>query len=98
MYFFVLFVIFLERLLNGIQQAKQILVAKISESSSENQEELTKHIDKVAKSAGSKYFVNNVLVLYFYIIYLYFGVIIFVNLVNLFSQHNALDWILKKLL
>lgn len=41
--------------MNGIQQAKQILAAKIGESSSENQEELTKHIDKVAKSAGSEY-------------------------------------------
>lgn len=44
----------LERLLNGIAQTKQILAAKIGETSTENQEELSKHAEKVAKSATSK--------------------------------------------
>lgn len=46
---------FIERLLNAIQQTKQIIAAKISESSAETQEELTKHIEKVAKTTTSKY-------------------------------------------
>lgn len=47
-------VLILERLLSGISQAKQVLAAKLSESATEKQEELSVHLEKVAKSATSK--------------------------------------------
>ncbi|KAL3278553.1 hypothetical protein HHI36_016099 [Cryptolaemus montrouzieri] len=37
------------RLLNGIQQAKQILVAKLNETSSDKQAELTQHLEKISR-------------------------------------------------
>ncbi|KAK9872629.1 hypothetical protein WA026_018762 [Henosepilachna vigintioctopunctata] len=37
------------RLLNSIQQTKQILVAKFNESSSEKHEELSQHLEKISK-------------------------------------------------
>jgi hypothetical protein len=43
-----------ERLNTGISQIKQALAAKFTTESQESQEELTKHIEKVAKSATSK--------------------------------------------
>lgn len=39
----------------GILQIKQLLAAKFTTDSLENQEELTKQIDKIAKSVTSKY-------------------------------------------
>ncbi|XP_044762513.1 protein CREBRF homolog [Coccinella septempunctata] len=38
-----------KKLMNGIQQAKQILVTKINETSTEKQEELTQHLEKVSR-------------------------------------------------
>lgn len=45
--------LFVERLINGIAQAKQILAAKLAEQVPEKQEELTRSMDKVVKSATS---------------------------------------------
>jgi len=42
------------RLNAGISQIKQALAAKFTGENQENQEELTKHIEKVVKSATSK--------------------------------------------
>lgn len=47
--------VFLERLIHGIQQAKHTLAAKLSESNPENQEELTRQMEKCCKMATSKY-------------------------------------------
>lgn len=47
---------FSEKLMNGIQQAKQILVAKINESSTDKQEELTHHLEKISRFVTSKFF------------------------------------------
>lgn len=44
-----------ERLIHGIVQAKQILVAKLSETNPEAQEELTRQMELVCKNATSKY-------------------------------------------
>ena len=44
-----------ERLNAGISQLKQVLAAKFTADNQESQEELTKHIEKVVKSATSKY-------------------------------------------
>lgn len=43
-----------ERLNAGIAQIKQVLAAKFTAENHENQEELTKHIEKVVKAATSK--------------------------------------------
>ncbi|XP_045460837.1 protein CREBRF homolog [Harmonia axyridis] len=40
------------KIMNGIQQAKQILVAKINETSSDKQEELTQHLEKLSRFVG----------------------------------------------
>ncbi|XP_057321876.1 protein CREBRF homolog [Microplitis mediator] len=57
-----------KRLINGISQMKSILAAKLTESSPDNQEELTRQIDKICKFATkvrianhSTEFVNKVL-------------------------------------
>jgi hypothetical protein len=42
------------RLNGGISQIKQILAAKFTTENHENQEELTKHIEKAVKTATSK--------------------------------------------
>jgi hypothetical protein len=42
------------RLNAGISQIKQALAAKFTTENQDSQEELTKHIEKVAKSATSK--------------------------------------------
>lgn len=44
----------IERLNAGISQIKQVLAAKFTADNQESQEELTKHIEKVVKSATSK--------------------------------------------
>lgn len=43
-----------ERLNVGISQIKQVLAAKFTAENHENQEELTKHIEKAVKTATSK--------------------------------------------
>jgi hypothetical protein len=43
-----------ERLIAGISQIKQVLAAKFTTENHENQEDLTKHIDKIVKTATSK--------------------------------------------
>jgi hypothetical protein len=43
-----------ERLNAGISQVKQVLAAKFTAEHQESQEELTKHIEKVVKTATSK--------------------------------------------
>lgn len=43
-----------KKLLNGIQQMKQLLVAKVNADSS-NKEEINRHMDKVVKNATSKF-------------------------------------------
>jgi len=42
------------RLNAGISQLKQVLAAKFTAENQESQEELTKHIEKIVKSATSK--------------------------------------------
>jgi hypothetical protein len=42
------------RLNTGISQIKQVLAAKFTAENQEGQDELTKHIEKIAKSATSK--------------------------------------------
>jgi hypothetical protein len=43
-----------ERLNTGISQLKQVLAAKFTAENQDSQEELTKHIEKIVKSATSK--------------------------------------------
>jgi hypothetical protein len=43
-----------ERLNIGISQIRQVLAAKFSAENQESQEELTKHIEKVVKTATSE--------------------------------------------
>ncbi|KAJ8914190.1 hypothetical protein NQ315_015963 [Exocentrus adspersus] len=44
------YILLLERLINGIYQAKQILAGKLTETSPERQEELTMNLDKILKN------------------------------------------------
>ena len=44
-----------KKLLSGIAQMKQLLIAKVNNEAS-NQEEINKHIEKVVKNATSKYY------------------------------------------
>lgn len=45
---------FVGRLIQGISQAKHTLAAKLAESNPENQEELTRQMEKCCKLATSK--------------------------------------------
>lgn len=45
-----------ERLINGIKGLKQILTAKCSKPSTDNSEEINQHIERIIKSATSKFF------------------------------------------
>jgi hypothetical protein len=47
-------ILFSERLIHGISQAKHMLAAKLSESNRETQEELTRQMEKCCKLATSE--------------------------------------------
>ena len=44
-----------KKLLTGIQQMKQLLVAKVNTTESNGRDEINKHADKVVKNATSKF-------------------------------------------
>lgn len=50
-----MFFLFSERLLNGIQQMKQILAMKWQKPPGEDAEEINQQVEKIAKQATSKY-------------------------------------------
>lgn len=43
-----------KKLLSGIQQMKQLLIAKLNSTDTANRDEINKHVDKVIKTATSK--------------------------------------------